>query len=131
MDAVDALRAMKDGRVIRRRCRPALELRLHEDRFEARYGKGNWDANYMSLQTFLDAEDWEVVEEYPLTFGEAIAEAMKGRLVANETCPEIIYRMRNGVLEYLDADGVHTDDLCKGEIEAGWRVIETRTIEIR
>ena len=131
MDAIDALKAMKEGKIVRRSDQPTLEFRFHDGKVEARCGKGSWDASYIALQSFLESDAWEVVREYPLTFGAAMGEAMSGNLVANEARPELLYTMDHGVLKYMDADGLYNDGLDGKEIEAGWKVIATRRIEMR
>lgn len=128
MDASEAVRAMMGGKTVRRSDQPTLEFRFLDGKVEARYGKGSWDVCYIALQSFLESDAWEVVKEYPLTFGEAVGEAMKGNLVANEAMPELLYTMDHGVLRYMDVDGLYNDGLDGEEIEAGWKVIATRRI---
>lgn len=133
MDATEAVKAMMDGRTVRRSDQPTLEFRFRDGKVEARCGKGSWDASYIALQSFLESDAWEVVKEYPLTFGAAMGEAMGGRNVANEARPELVYTMDHGVLRCRDASGllVHNRGLDSKEIEAGWKVITTRRIEMR
>ena len=125
MDAAETVRAMMDGRTVRRSDQPTLEFRFHDGKVEARYGKGSWDATYIALQSFLESDAWEVVREYPLTFGAAMGEAMGGNLVANSARPELLYTMDHGVLKYMDVDGLYNDGLDSKEIEAGWKVVAT------
>ena len=125
MDASEAVKAMMEGKTVRRSDQPTLEFRFLDGKVEARYGKESWDSCYIALQSFLESDAWEVVMEYPLTFGEAVGEAMKGNLVANAAMPELLYTMDHGVLRYMDVDGLYNDGLDSKEIEAGWKVVAT------
>lgn len=66
-------------------------------------------------------DECEIAKEYPLSFKDAVNEAMHGKRVANEYLPELQY--------HFDKDG---QLMCDGEVEkiyaeeikAKWKVVE-------
>lgn len=124
MNARERMQALLDGKIVG--IEGCVKYKLDTDgNMLVDYCDGDgWDV-WQELSSLND-DELEIIEEYPLTFKEAMQEAINGKKIANEYMPEYTY--------WFDEDGVLTDRydekepafdcLCADEITAKWKVVE-------
>lgn len=122
MNGIEALQAMKEGKIvspIHSDCR----YRMIDDVVQRSKAKGEWERCLVELNNWMDM-NFELSSEpikYDLTFFEAMSNAFWGEIVCNEAYPTVEYRMKMGVLYWLD--GV-VAGIQPHEMKAKWRVVK-------
>lgn len=125
MDGIEALRCMKEGKVVETSKYPGTVFRYEhgEVQLKNKDGCGLWIGTDIGASVFLGDDDWTAVSEYDLTFAEAMTQANAGATVKNSANPNVLYKMRDGVLWCMDACSFTVEGLTKEEIEAKWTSI--------
>lgn len=126
MDGIEALNAMKEGKIVKTKYGGLYRMIGDEIQY---YNGGKWEFTEIIVLNDWITDDYELspepVEEpveYNLTFFEAMVEAaFWGDIVCSEQYPKIKYYMKAGVLYRQDGT---TANLQACEIKAKWRVVE-------
>lgn len=121
----DALEGMRKGETWRRSTCKGTTFSRKGFVIQANSDGCEWTVGCFSGSTLL-MEDWEKVDEYPLTFLEAMQALADGKKVISKTISTegSCYAMVNGKVQlcsgpYCVSTGIN---LC--EIEGPWRVVE-------
>lgn len=130
---------VEGGRV---NAREVMQALLDGQTVESVYGKFKLEPNGEILHFYVNDEEWDVadmifndiraefkiVEEYPLTFKEAMAEMLKGKKVKAEICENVeseseYYFGEDGTLKsYHPEEGECT--IIKMTFHEKWKVVE-------
>lgn len=120
MNAREVMQALVDGKTVES---TIGKLKLDENGtiLAMWHHDGCHDTEWHEADVLMNNPNFKIVEEYPLTFREAMQEAINGKRVANEYLPEHQHR--------FDKDG---QLICDGEVEkiyieeikAKWKVVE-------
>lgn len=123
MDGTEALRCMKEGKVVETSKYPGTVFRYEhgEVQLKNKNGCGLWIGTDIGASVFLGDDDWTVASKYDMTFAEAMTQASAGATVKNSANPNVLYKMKDGVLWCMDACIFTVEGLTKDEIEARWK----------
>jgi hypothetical protein len=116
MNAREAMLALLDGKTLYHHI-PGMDVkyRLNKDNQIEQITEGDIRTNV--ALNWIDG----IVGEYPLTFKDAMKEAMKGKRVANEYLPEHQYCFGKDGQLMCDEE---VEKIYAEEIKAKWRVVE-------
>lgn len=122
MNAKEVMQALLDGKTV-----------------ESVYGKFKLEPNGEILHYYVNGEEWDVaemifndiraefkiIEEYPLTFKEAMQEAINGKKIACNRRPVYMYSFNPaGKLIEITPCGSDIASISDVLINAKWRVVE-------
>lgn len=127
MDGLEALKCMRNGGVVETSRYPYTVFRFWENSLQIKNkGSDLWIDIDTPASVFLGDDDWTVASKYDLTFAEAMTQASAGATVKNSANPNVLYKMKDGVLWCMDACSFTVEGLTKDEIEARWTNIGRR-----
>ena len=122
MDGLEALKRMRDGEMVETPRYPYTVFRFGGSSLQIKSkGSDLWIDIDTPASVFLGNDDWTAVSEYDLTFAEAMTQASAGATVKNSANPNVLYKMKDGVLWCMDACIFTVEGLTKDEIEARWK----------
>ena len=127
LTARETMQALLDGEIVYRRDddNPGriYEFKLSEEGEIVEWFNNNWVWSYIPLN---DIEG--VIEEYPLSFEQALHAMLDGKVVECEATPILRQRFCNGQFEYLNflsnSNWGLSEYLREKEQKAKWKVVE-------
>lgn len=121
MNARECMQALLDGKTLRRF---GDFVKLDEDGDISINGDTPYYRDLGKLN--FNADFWEITEEYPLTFREAMQEAINGHKIAHETYYKDIYFFdKKGCLRSdHETYGVGFAPIHDNQATGKWRVVE-------
>lgn len=120
MNAREIMQALLDGKIVRSPL--GISYKLSDDKLMLKCDDGEWNASHGS---FNDSA-MQIVEEYPLTFEEALKEMLNGKKVENDWSFEY-YRFFDGTFKcyhYEFESEWHDAELSITFQRAKWKVVE-------
>ena len=123
MNARKRMQALLDGKIVGIEGR--VKYKLDPDgNILVDYCDGEgWDV-WQELQSFND-DKLEIIEEYPLTFKEAMQEAINGKKIVCNRKPDCVYCFNpTGKLIEIAPCGSDIASIGDISIEAKWKVVE-------
>lgn len=120
MNARECMQALLDGKVLRGECNT---YKLIDGKLMSRWNsKDKWHP----VPWTINNTSMELVEEYPLTFEEALKEMLSGKKVENE-CSFEHYKFFDGTFKYYNYDldiGWDEVELSPVIQKMKWKVVE-------
>lgn len=126
MDYLEALKMMEDGKIIKEKdeCNGITEYRIINGEIEVRFNGGEWRNSFIFLKRFME-KNFEPVNEYNLTFIEALEKLFNGDIVENYVTENIFYIEKGILYEYdKERNKIFVPQIEDCEISTRWRVVE-------
>lgn len=124
MDGIEALKAMKEGKIIK--YANTQYCYKKDNLMEFSEDEMDWIVSPVSASFFVNECGFEIVEQtFNLTFVEALRAMLNGNKVCNEIYPDLIQYIEDGVIKTYRSGGyarityIDTDEQTRK-----WRIVE-------
>lgn len=126
MNYLEALKLMEDGKIIKVKdeINETTEYRIINEEIEVRFNDGEWRKSIVFLKDFKK-KNFEPVDEYALTFKEALEKLLNGDTVENYATENKFYFEKGILYEYdKEYNRIFVPQIEDCEISTRWKVIE-------